>query len=338
MRVLACLYLLLSLLILSPLDIQAQHSVARKWNEVLLEAIRNDFARPTVHARNLFHSSVAMYDAWAVFEPGAETYFLGKNLHSFPLEFEDFPYTGDIQEARETAISFAMARIIKYRFQNSPGAVETTERVDSLMAALGYDVNDISVAYQTGNPVALGNYIGQGLINYGKTDGSNEAEDYRNEYYVPLNFPMDPNDQGNPYITDPNRWQPLTFQIFIDQSGNPIPGDVPPFLSPEWGKVLPFALNRSDLTIYEKFGTDFYVYHDPGPPPYLPTDRNNNDYTDYQWGFEIVALWSSHLDPSDGVMWDISPGALGNTNIDEFPQTIEDLPNFYKDLEGGDIG
>ncbi|MEM8891260.1 MAG: T9SS type A sorting domain-containing protein, partial [Bacteroidota bacterium] len=71
---------------------------------------------------------------------------------------------------------------------------------------------------------------------------------------------------------------------------------------------------------------------------YLPTDRNNNDYTDYQWGFEIVALWSSHLDPSDGVMWDISPGALGNTNIDEFPQTIEDLPNFYKDLEGGDIG
>ncbi|MEL6251954.1 MAG: DUF6851 domain-containing protein [Bacteroidota bacterium] len=338
MRVLACLYLFLSLLILSPLNIQAQHSVARKWNEVLLEAIRNDFARPTVHARNLFHSSVAMYDAWAVFEDGAETYFLGKNLHSFPLEFEDFPYTGDIQEARETAISFAMARIIKYRFQNSPGAVETTNRVDSLMAALGYDVNDISVAYQTGNPVALGNYIGQGLINYGKTDGSNEEEDYRNEYYVPLNFPMDPNDQGNPYITDPNRWQPLTFQIFIDQSGNPIPGDVPPFLSPEWGKVLPFALNRSDLTIYEKFGTDFYVYHDPGPPPFLPTERNNNDYTDYQWGFEIVALWSSHLDPSDGVMWDISPGALGNTNIDEFPQTIADLPNFYKEIEGGDIG
>lgn len=338
MRVLACLYLFLTLLILSPLDIQAQHSVARKWNEVLLEAIRADFARPTVHARNLFHSSVAMYDIWAVFEDGAETYFLGKNLHSFPLPFEDFPFTGDVQEAREEAISFAMARIIKYRFRNSPGVVETSDRVDSLMAALGYDVNDNSIAYQTGNPVALGNYVAQGIIDYGKTDGSNEEEDYRNQYYVPLNFPMDPNDQGNPFITDPNRWQPLTFQIFIDQSGNPIPGDVPPFLSPEWGIVLPFALNRSDLTIYEKFGTDFYVYHDPGPPPFLPTDRNNNDYTDYQWGFEIVALWSSHLDPSDGVMWDISPGALGNTNIDEFPQTIEDLPNFYKELEGGDIG
>lgn len=338
MRILACLYLLLSFLILFPQNILAQHSVARKWNEVLLEAIRTDFARPTVHARNLFHSSVAMYDIWAVFEDGAETYFLGKNLHSFPLTFEDFPYTGDIQEGREEAMSFAMARLIRHRFQNSPGAEETMDRVDSLMTALGYDINNISVAYQNGNPSALGNYVGQGLINYGRTDGSNEEEDYRNEYYVPLNFPMDPNDQGNPFITDPNRWQPLTFQIFIDQSGNPIPGDVPPFLSPEWGKVLPFALNRSDLTLYEKFGTDFYVYHDPGPPPYLPTDRENNDYTDYQWGFEIVALWSSHLDPSDGVMWDISPGALGNTNIDEFPQTIEDLPNFYKELEGGDIG
>ena len=36
-------------------------SVARQWNEVMLEAIRHDFARPTVHARNLFHVSVAMW-------------------------------------------------------------------------------------------------------------------------------------------------------------------------------------------------------------------------------------------------------------------------------------
>ncbi len=41
----------------------AQHSIARQWNEMVLEAIRADFARPTVHARNLFHTSAAMYDA-----------------------------------------------------------------------------------------------------------------------------------------------------------------------------------------------------------------------------------------------------------------------------------
>ena len=42
-----------------------RHSVARRGNEDLLEAIPNDYARPTVHARNLWHSSVAMRDAWS---------------------------------------------------------------------------------------------------------------------------------------------------------------------------------------------------------------------------------------------------------------------------------
>ena len=51
----------LLLLLISPFWSNAQHSVAREWNEELLHAIRNDFARPTVHARNLFHTSVAMY-------------------------------------------------------------------------------------------------------------------------------------------------------------------------------------------------------------------------------------------------------------------------------------
>ena len=41
------------------------HSVARLWNEQALEAIRRDYARPTIHARNLYHLSVAMWDAWA---------------------------------------------------------------------------------------------------------------------------------------------------------------------------------------------------------------------------------------------------------------------------------
>ena len=40
-------------------------SVARLWNEETLAAIRIDFPHPPVHARNLFHSSIAMWDAWA---------------------------------------------------------------------------------------------------------------------------------------------------------------------------------------------------------------------------------------------------------------------------------
>ena len=40
------------------------HSVARAWNEELLDAIRIDRPKPPVHGRNLFHLSVAMWDAW----------------------------------------------------------------------------------------------------------------------------------------------------------------------------------------------------------------------------------------------------------------------------------
>ncbi|MEN6337062.1 MAG: hypothetical protein ABFE01_22625, partial [Phycisphaerales bacterium] len=37
-----------------------EQSVARQWNEALLDAIRVDVARPTIHARNFFHVSLAM--------------------------------------------------------------------------------------------------------------------------------------------------------------------------------------------------------------------------------------------------------------------------------------
>ena len=46
------------------------HSVARRWNDLILESIRNDRARPVVHARNLFHMSAAMWDAWSTWDDG----------------------------------------------------------------------------------------------------------------------------------------------------------------------------------------------------------------------------------------------------------------------------
>jgi len=44
----------------------SEPSVARLWNEALQQSIREGYARPTVHARNLYHLSVAMWDAWAM--------------------------------------------------------------------------------------------------------------------------------------------------------------------------------------------------------------------------------------------------------------------------------
>ena len=53
-------------------------------------------------------------------------------------------------------------------------------------------------------------------------------------------------------IDDPNRWQPLAFEKFIDQSGNELAGSVPEFLGPEWGQVLPFRLEKQNLNQLKK--------------------------------------------------------------------------------------
>ena len=55
----------------SPTAGQAGWSVARRWDEALLDAIRRALPNPPVHARNLFHTSVAMWDAWAAYDPQA---------------------------------------------------------------------------------------------------------------------------------------------------------------------------------------------------------------------------------------------------------------------------
>ena len=328
-------YLLFLFLFIIPIIGNTQHSVARQWNEVLLNAIRNDFARPTVHARNLFHTSVLMYDVWAAFDDKAETYFLGKTVAGFTCPFDGIARSNNILEQRETAISYAMYRLLKHRFQNSPGAEETLPLIEAQFNSMGYDAAFLSTDYVEGNAAALGNYLAENMIEFGLQDGSNEQNDYVNQYYRSFNFPLAPELSTNPFLWDPNRWQPLTFEIFIDQSGNEIPGGAPEFLSPEWGIVIPFALKEADLTIHEREGNEYWVYHDPTAPPYIDEDNGGSDY---QWGFSMVSLWSSHLDPADGVMWDISPASLGNVPVEELPTTFEEYRDFYQQFDGGDTG
>ncbi|MBX2821394.1 MAG: T9SS type A sorting domain-containing protein [Rhodothermaceae bacterium] len=313
---------------------QSQHSVARIWNEALLDAIRNDFARPTVHARNLFHISAAMYDAWTVFDGSATPYFLGQTVRQFSCPFEGFTPVGNIDEARNEAISFTSYRLLTHRFQRSPGLEESQARFDSLFTSFEYNPADTSRSYQSGSGAALGNYIASCIIDFGMQDGANERFDYANFFYNPSNIALIPSMPGNPLISDPNRWQPLSLD-FIDQAGNPIPVRVPPFLSAEWGQVSPFALTSSDLNIYERNGDSYWVYHDPGPPAYTMTDEDNEEYA---WGFSLVALWSSHLEPDSSRMIDISPASIGNIDIRLFPQTIEELRFFYDYTAGGDPG
>ncbi|MEL7194891.1 MAG: vanadium-dependent haloperoxidase [Bacteroidota bacterium] len=329
---------LLFLLNLSFLQAQTDHSVARQWNEVLLEAIRMDFARPTVHARNLYHISTAMYDAWAAYEEDAQPFFLGNEVGGviFPFGEIDPSLVGDKQAMQEEAISYAAYRLIIHRFLSETRGIGTLVNAAQLMESLGYDTAYYKVDYQSGRGAALGNYLAAQIISFGLKDGSNEANDYANKYYQPVNPPTEIENFGIWGISDPNRWQPLAFEFFIDQSGN-MGGSVPDFLSPEWGNVLPFAMTEADRVVREREGDAYQVYHDPGPPPYLSFEGGPG-MDNYRWGFTLVLKWSRHLSPDDGVMWDISPASIGNISPEDFPDKFEDYPSFYKEEEGGDIG
>lgn len=295
----------------------AQLSTARQWNEELLQAIRHDFARPTIHARNLFHVSIAMYDAWAVYGTGA-----------YPYMSDEIAISSDIDAARDEAISFAAYRIMRHRFASSPGAGITLPAIDAKMDSLSYDRTFTSSVGTS--PAAVGNRIAETILAFGQFDGANESGSYENLFYFPVNPPLLPDFAGNPDIIFPNRWQPLALEFFVDQSGNPIPFGYPEFLNPEWGIVTPFALADNDLTIYSRGGFDYWVYHDPGPPPQL--GGVDEDY--YKLGTEQVVIWSNHLDPTDGVMWDVSPASLGNAPL---PSANEYL-SYYDVNNGGDWG
>lgn len=312
----------------------AGQSVARKWNEEVLNGVRNDFARPTVHARNLFHSSVAMYDAWAVFDERSRPFFLGRQVGDYTFEFKGFSTGVPVVEAREEAISYAAYRLIKHRFRNSPGRETIFRSVDSLMEVLGYDQNYTQVDYSNGKPAALGNYIAREIIRFGLQDGANEQNDYENRFYEPLNGPLNMDNAGNPDMLYPNHWQPLRVENYVDQSGNVIPGGQPPFLGPEWGQVTPFALSKEDVSIYPTNNFDYYVYHDPGPPPLMGQGMGLDD--NYKWGFALVAVWAAHLDADLPEQIDISPGSLGNLDIDSYPSNFDDYRDFYNFIEGGD--
>ena len=323
--------------IIIPPKLNAQHSVAREWNEQLLEAIRKDFARPTVHARNLFHASVLMYDAWAIFNNAAKPVFLGTTFGGYYTDFTPIAMPIDKNEASKEIMSYAVFRLLMHRFGNSPNAMETLASLETFFSSLGYDKSNTSLDYSDGSYAALGNYMASKMIDFGFQDGANEENAYENQFYETVNDPLALELYENNGTIDPNRWQPLAFDVFIDQSGNPFPLNTPEFLSPEWGEVTPFALQSTDLEILNN-DFDSFVYNNPGAPAYIEESSENGIEDPYKWHFSLVISWSAHLDPSDDEIINISPNSIGNVTMSDFPTSFEEYKNFYNFNNGGDIG
>ena len=264
------------------------HSVARVWDEALLDAIRRDVPAPTVHARNLFHTSAAMWDAWAAYDPDADGYFVQEKHEA-----------EDVRAAREAAISYAAYRLLLHRYSLAAGLEQTFSQLPAIMRSLCYRIDYVTT--EGDSPAALGNRIAAAAIAYGRKDGSLEQKRYVDEAYSPVNDPLIVA-EPEAVMRDPNRWQPLALARQIAQNDLPIPSAVQTFVGPHWGRVAGFALppHPEGLPL------------DPGPPPYLGDPAGDEAF---KRAAVDVIRYSSYLDPDDGVIVDVGPGAQGDNPL-----------------------
>ncbi|HUS36707.1 MAG TPA: vanadium-dependent haloperoxidase [Verrucomicrobiae bacterium] len=288
-----------------------EYSIARNWNERVLESIRMDTPHPPAQARNLLSYSVCMYDAWAAYDTNSVG-FMYRGKHT----------AADVAAARREAISYAMYRMMVERLAYSRTAVNQADRNPEFMALLGYDPNNNSRDVST--PAGLGNTIYDRVSAWFIDDGSRQTNgtpypianppapypDYPSGHprrYTFVNpYPLDPFQHGisdgtNHTVLDINKWQRLVVANAIDQNGfavNPLQG----YAGGTWQWVRAFSLSRTDS---EK------PWIDPGPPPYLGTA------TDAEFKANLVAVIraSSQLTAQDGVTVDISPGTIGANTL-----------------------
>jgi hypothetical protein len=269
-------------------SVDEDRSVARVWDEQLLSLIRQVVPAPTVHARNLFHLSVAMWDAWAAYDSTADGYLVTEKQEA-----------ADPAAARSAAISYAAYRLLAWRYAEVGDLDTAMPELDATMAALCYRTDVTAV--EGDDPAALGNRIAAAVIAAGAGDGALEETRYVDAAYLPVNDPLEVAEPGADMI-DPNRWQPLSLARQLSQNGLPIPGSVQTFIGPHWGHVTGFALPPSEA------GTPI----DPGPPPRLGDPATDAAYREA--ALEVLRF-SSQLDPADGVVVDVSPGVLGDNPL-----------------------
>jgi hypothetical protein len=260
-------------------------SIARRWNEQALAAIRLDLPRPTVHARNLFHLSAAMWDAWSAYDHVATGVFVRERQHP-----------EDVDEARRKAISYAAYGVLAHRYKPAIGGARTVACLRSVMRDLGLDPDD---AHDTGeDPVAFGNRVAHQIVAKTAADGANEAGDYEDpQAFKSPNAPLVYDNPGTA-VVDPNVWQPINLAVAATQNGIILPAGVQDYIGSQWGGVVPFALHRAS-----------------GNVPWVKTPKAPRVGSAMkQWIIEVIQK-QSDLDPSDGVTMDLSPGGYGHNSL-----------------------
>jgi hypothetical protein len=277
------------------IDPAPEASIARRWNEQILNAIRHDIPKPGVHARNLFGLSAAMWDAWAAYDATADgVYYTTRHT------------AADVQAAREEAISYAAFRVLSHRYSPalSAGGPVSNACFRSFMTTLGYDPD---LTDTTGDsPAAVGNRIGQALIDATIDDGANEAMGYADTTgYVAMNPELVLDVPGG-LVPFPSVWQRLNLSEAATQNGIVLPSGIQPYIGPNWGMVEPFALERTGLELMGDLGAS--------APRFEGATAGTVDEATRDMLIEVVRR-EAQLAVDLAVTIDTSPGAYGNNTL-----------------------
>jgi hypothetical protein len=204
-----------TLVVASQTGVAAANTIVVQWNEVTLAAIRATRIAPPVVARALAITHTCMYDAWAAYDGKARGTRLGDKLRRPNAERTNYN--------KKKAISYAAHECLSDLFPTE------VVRFNSLMTSLGFNPADNTSIVAM--PAGVGNVAAKAVLDFRHHDGSNQLGDLNpgayTDYtdYTPVNTPT--------AIIDPNRWQPLQ-----------VGANVQKFLTPHWGKVIPYALTR----------------------------------------------------------------------------------------------
>ncbi|MDJ0900002.1 MAG: vanadium-dependent haloperoxidase [Xenococcus sp. MO_188.B8] len=242
------------------------------WDQAVQKAVVNLAPGPTIASRAYSMMHTAIFDAWAAYDPTAIATQLGDDLQRPAVE---------VTEAnKQEAISYAAYQVLADLF---PSQVDI---FDSLMAELGYDPENRTT--DTTTAAGIGNVSAQALLHFRHYDGSNQLGE-------------NPNGDGSPY-SNYTSYQPVNS---VDEIRNlelwtpeyvPIDdpnGSVQKFLTPQWGEVIPFALDS---------GAQFRPV---APEPFLLVEGH------VDLGAQTIAL-------ADGSVLDIDRSLIGSVINPEF--------------------
>jgi len=249
-------------------------TISVQWDWAVQQAVINMAVGPTIASRAYGILHTAMFDAWAAYDPEAIATQLGDELQR--------PTSENTDANKTEAMSYAAYHVLTDLFPNQQAIF------DDLISELGFDPSNTTE--DTTTAAGIGNVSAQELLEFRRSDGSNQLNNYVDTTgYESVNSP----DQ----IVEIERWTPERVPT------DPQPGeeqDIQEFLTPQWGQVTPFGLDSGDQFRPEE------------PQPFLLVDGDDNPE-------------AGTITLADGSVVEISPELVGTVINPEFIQQAEQI-------------